>query len=115
MDKNKIDYYLEMLRRNRLIPLKIDNNLRGIVTFFIGNGNPNRYRGDQWEVIDDEPDGDTCYIQHLWTDKNKENPRHSLRIWHQVRNHIFSNFSNVRLIRWNRWRHNRLKIYKEEK
>ena len=115
MDKEQKQYYFEMAKKNRLLRLNIDGKVIGLITFFIGNYNIDKYiNRDQWSIVDDEPDGNTLYIDQLLTDKSDDNPYYSLFVWQNIKKFIRKNFSNVKTIRWNRWKNNRINIYKEE-
>jgi hypothetical protein len=113
MDDYQKFYYRAMLRRNRLVPLRYDGKFIGFVTFFIGNGNPSKYiRDDSWSLVDDEPLGDTCYIDHIIGSKDTNNHRYSIRAYNDFKQYIRDNFPNVRLIRGNRFRRNKLTVHR---
>lgn len=116
MTEKQKGYYLEMAKNSRLIPLRINDKVKGIITFFIGSGYPDRYiNRDPWEVVNDEPNGDTIYIDQLLTSKDEENPYYSLYVWKDIKNHFRQNYPYVKYIRWNRWRNERVvKNYREE-
>ena len=44
MDDKQIQYYFEMKKRGRLIHLSTEDGRNGILTYFIGNGNPDKYQ-----------------------------------------------------------------------
>lgn len=113
MNAHQLLYYYEMLRRSRLIPLKYDGKFIGIITFFIGDGNPEKYiRDDSWSVVDDEPNGDVCYVDHVIGNKHNDNRQYALRAYRDFKEYIREHFPRVQLIRGNRWKHNRLFIDK---
>ena len=103
-------YYNKMLKKGRLIPFIIGNKLIGFVSFYITN-NVNKYlRDDPWTVLDDEPEtGKVCWIDQVWTAKNAH--KYSFKIWHRLKQHLRTNYSQVETIRWNRYRHNKTKEY----
>jgi len=106
-------YYHEMKKRNRLIPIMgEDNQVVALITFYIGNGNPSKYvREDSWSVVNDEPTGNVCYIDHLITDGEKDNPRKSYAVWHHVKDYIKQSFPLVEKIRWNRFKGGKVNVH----
>lgn len=110
MDKT---YYQEMLKKERLIPFFKDNKLLCFVSFFITN-NPDIYiqRDNPWTVLDDEPEtGKIAYIDQIWSDRTAH--KYSFEIWKRLVNFIKSNYSLVNIIRWNRWKNNRLYVFEK--
>lgn len=110
-------YYTEMLHRGRLIPFFTkDNKMICFITFFITDNLPRFFDADPWEVLNDNPSGENCYISQLFTSKSKDNPKLSYEIWHRFKIYIKQNFNNVRFICWRRWdkKTQAVKIYKKE-
>ncbi len=103
-----------MLKKGRAIPIMRDGKMSIIVTFYIGNGNPNKYIDrDPWSVIEDEPDtGDTVYIDQMISDKNQENVRLIHSLFSEVNKSIKDNFPQVRYMRWNRYKGGITRVYK---
>jgi len=93
-----------MAQRNRLIPILINDRLSGFITFYIGNGNPDKYvRDDMWSVVDDEPEGNICYIDHLITDKSLPNRnKYAISVFRYFTKCIKNRFPKVNKLRWNR-------------
>ncbi len=115
MDDKQIQYYFEMKKRGRLIHLATNDGRQGILTYFIGNGNPNKYqKRDMWSVIDDEPNGNTIYCDQLITDHNEENPYVAFSIWKDIKRYFKEKYPAINRIRWIRFKHNRITNYKEE-
>jgi len=107
MTNEQKQYYYEMAKRDRLLMLYVNGKSEGLLTFFIGNGSPEKYiRDDMWSVVNDDPKGNTCYIDHLLTSKDRNNPYASLYVWHNIKNHIKNNYPLVKRIRWNRYKKN---------
>ena len=109
MNSDQKQYYYEMAKRDRLLMLYVNGKSEGLLTFFIGNGNARKYteRDNMWSVVDDEPKtGNTCYIDHLLTSKNRDNPYASLYVWRDVKNYIKNNYPLVERIRHNRYKKN---------
>ena len=115
---NLIDspYYKEMLRRNRLLPIFVENKMKCFITYFIGNGNIDKYvKKDSWVAMDDEPKtGDTAYIDQLISDHKTDNHKYSKIVWDTLVNHIKENYPQVRQIRWNRLKNGIVKVYRKE-
>jgi len=110
MDNQQKEYYQSMLHKDRLLPFSTKNNqdngdrLVCIITFYIGINNKDKYiRDNMWSVIEDEPDGTICWVDHLITDKNPENPRLSYVVWHEFKKYIKTKHPQVKEIRWNRY------------
>lgn len=104
-----------MKQRNRLIPIREDNKLIGIVTFFVGNGEIDKYvRENSWTVVDDDSNGDTIYIDHLVGTKGKSYSKYSLEVWHYLKTYWKKRFKNITKIRWNRYKNNVVKTYTKE-
>ena len=116
-------YYMEMLKRNRLIPFFVRDKKTGedklfcIITFYIGNkvDEDKFVRDDMWSVLPDDINGNICFIDQWLKDQNYKN-FHSYEIWYRFKEHIKNNFPLVKTIRWNRWNRktNIVKTYKKE-
>ena len=105
-------YYHRMAQRNRLIPLRFKGKLKGLVTFYIANGNIEKFiNRDPWHIVDDSPDGETVYIDQCVTN-HAISPLMSLSIYHNVIDYIKSEFPAVKYVRWNRWKNDKLNQYK---
>ncbi len=116
MDNRQKQYYFDMAKKGRLIHLSTQDGRKGILTYFIGNGNPEKYqKRDMWSVINDEPEtGDTIYCDQLLTDHDEQNPYIALSVWRDIRKYFRNKYPNVLHIKWKRYRHNRITNYKEE-
>ena len=103
-----------MLKRDRLIPLRFEGVHCGMLTYFIGNGNIDKYvRDDSWSVVDDEPEtGTTCYIDQLIAYNTEFTRRHSLEIWHNVKAYLKHKYPQLKCYRWNRFIDGRVNIHK---
>jgi hypothetical protein len=108
MDDKQIQYYFEMKKRGRLIHLTTEFNGNGILTYFIGNGVPEKYqKRDMWSIIEDEPNGDTIYCDQLITGHSKLPTRIAIGIWRDIKRYFKSKYPNIDKIRWVRVkRHN---------
>jgi hypothetical protein len=104
-----------MLRRNRLLPIFVKGKIKCIVTYFIGNGDVDKYvRSDPWSIVDDEPNtGNTCYIDQLISD-HEINHKYSKPVWNILITHIKENYPQVKQLRWNRFKNGIVKTYKKE-
>lgn len=110
-------YYKEMLHKNRLIPFFTkDNKMICFLTFYITNDENKYIEVDPWEVLEDNPKGNICYISQLLTSKATDNPKLSYEIWHRFKIYIKNSFPAVEKICWRRWdKLNQLvKTYKKE-
>jgi hypothetical protein len=116
MNDKQIQYYFEMKKRGRLIHLSTVDGRNGMLTYFIGNGKPEKYQNrEMWSVIDDEEKtGDTIYCDQLITDHNEENPYVAFSVWKDIKRYFKEKYPNIDKIRWVRFRHDRLTNYKEE-
>ncbi len=102
MNNHQQTYYHKMAQKGRLIPIKDRGELRGIITFFIGNGSPEKYTNrEMWSVIEDNPKGDTCYFDHLVTrGERKTNARDAIMIWHNIKLYLKNRFPTLKKFRW---------------
>lgn len=105
-----------MIDRQRLIPFIFNGRLVAFITFYITNDDKKYIEADPWDAMEDEGYGDICYISQLMTDKNKENPRLSYKIWHRFKLYIKRMFPSVKYIHWRRWDKTKLMVrtYKKE-
>ncbi len=104
-------YYKEMLARGRLIPFIKDGELVCFISFYI-TSNPDKYiqRENAWSIEEDEPEtGRYALIDQLWSDRKEHNQ--SFRIWKRLVSYISLNFPQVKFLRWNRWKNNRVYIF----
>lgn len=115
MNATQTRYYYEMLNRNRMFIYKKDGRTVCLITFYIGDAiDEKRFiRYDMWKVVEDNHSGKVCFIDHLLTDKNPDNPALSYRIWRDFKRYIKSHFKNVVVIRWNRYKNDSVKTYTE--
>lgn len=111
MTSTQKQYYQKMLGKDRLMPIIFNNHLLGFITFYIGNINDeNKFvRYNMWDVLDDNEDGNICFIDQAWGDKSYRNHRLQFRVWKNFKYYLKNNFINVSIIKWNRWKN--YKIY----
>ena len=101
MDDKQIQYYFEMKKRGRLLHLSTEDGRNGILTYFIGNGNPDKYqKREMWSIVNDEPNGDTIYCDQLITDHNKLNAYIGISMWKEIKRYFKSKYHNIDKIRW---------------
>lgn len=96
-----------MKEKGRLIGIRRNNgDLAGILTFYIGNGNPEKYnRLDMWKVLEDEGvKGDTCYIDQLLKTKETKNNDLTFSAWRFLKAYLKQNHPQVKKIYWNRFK-----------
>ena len=108
-------YYKEMLKRNRLLPFFYKGKMICFISFFIGNKNEEGkfVRDDPWSVLDDDSNGDMCFIDQLWTNKTSHWINHKLTymVWHNFKNFIKENYPQAEYIYFRRWKNNKVNIY----
>lgn len=112
MNAHEMQYYDEMLKRNRLIRITVNGKMIGMITYFIGSLSDTYVRDDAWSVIDDNPeDGTVCYIDQLITNKDKNNVTYSRAVWKYLVEKIRWYYPKVRMIRWNRVKEGKVHVY----
>lgn len=115
MDNKQKQYYFEMAKRGRLYPLRDNGRCGGFITFYIGDmyDKSKFVRNDMWKILEDNNRGEICFIDQLITDKQIENRKLSYNAWYNFKSYIKNNFCNVKSIRWNRWKNNKVNIYEK--
>lgn len=116
MIHSRLKYYNEMLQKGRLMPIIIGDRLAAFITFYITD-NENEYDNvDPWGIFEDNKNGKFCYISQMITDTNKDNYKFSFKYFSLFKQHIKSNFPNVKNIFWRRWNKKKdiVKVYKKE-
>lgn len=102
IDGDKKEYYNEMVRRGRAIMYFSDENkLLGIVTFLVGSDD-DKYllQRDPWTVIQDDPAGDTVYVDQLITVGGEhKNVRRELK---KAIEEWKTKFPNIKQVKWTR-------------
>lgn len=113
MNDYQVDYYRQMRARDRLYAFRNNGKLYGIVTYYIGNGDINRYvRDDPWQVIEDEPQtGDTVYIDHLISNKRVSDNKMRFKFWKQLRVYLKKKYPQIIKIRGNRYKGGKVHVY----
>lgn len=100
MNIHQQQYYSEMALKDRLFMFYHNDRKVCLITYFIDNDKDKYIREDMWQVLNDNPQGKICIIDHLLTDKNPINPKLSYKIWHYFKEHIRKNFPQVENIFW---------------
>ena len=113
---DKINYYLSMTNKNRLYAIRKNGKLIGWITYYLCNGDINKYiNKEPYEVLEDNKNGDTCYIDHLIGTYGRTYAKESLQIWFGFKDYIKRQFPQVDKIRWIDGRKNKdINKYKEE-
>ena len=117
MNDYQKNYYFKMKEMNRIIGIRRkDGNLAGILTFYIGNGNPEKYnRQNMWEVLTDEGvKGDTCYIDHLLKTKETKNNDITFSAWRFIKAYLKVNHPQIKRIHWNRFKDKKHYTFRKE-
>jgi len=104
-------YYNEMLKKERLLPIKSQGVISGFLSFYITNDDEKYIKADPYAVLDDDPNGEICYVAQVIVPKEVENP---IRIWSNFKKHIKDNFGNVKYIHWNRGKNGTMYSYIKE-
>ena len=103
---------MEMINRNRCFFIKVNGKCRGIITYFLCNGDVDNYSNKEiWEILDDDEKGDTCYIDVLLTNKFSDNPKYSIETWKNLKEYIKLNHPNINKICFRRYKNNRIREY----
>jgi len=110
---NKV-YYDKMLGKGRLIPLIAGDRFVGLITFYICNkGEEKKYlRDDMWSVEEDNPEGNLCWVDQLFTSKDPINTKLSFIALKRFKEYIKQAFPNVQNLKWNRFKNNKVNVYR---
>ena len=110
------EYYKEMLKKDRLIPVFIQGEFKGLITFFIGDeSEEDRYiRDDMWSVVEENnPNGEVLYIDQFLSDHDVKNARWGVYFWNKLIIYIKERFPQIKIIRWNRFKNNKVNTYRK--
>ena len=100
MDDHNKQYYHEMLRRDRAQLIIKDGHLVAIVSYLIGDDDDKYlYNRVPWEIIDDEPNGKTVYVDQLIVKDRRAYP-YIHREFTTVLNNIKQKFPQVKVAKW---------------
>ncbi len=83
MDTQQVQYYKDMLHRNRLIPFT--DKGKSIFTFSITDNTSEFYRDNPWQILEHNPNGRICYIEQYISDRKGSIP---FRIWAMFKQEI---------------------------
>lgn len=116
MTSKQIEYYYEMIAKDRFVPIIINGKVRGFITYFIGGNDSCKYiRNNPWSIVDDEPThGTICYIDQCISNKSINNAKYSMQVFNEFIGHIRRKFPRVHTIRWNRFKNKKLYIYHKQ-
>jgi hypothetical protein len=96
-------YYQEMIKKDRLMPIIINGKLAAFITFYITN-NENEYDDiDSWAVLDNNENGHIVCIRQMITDRNPYNHNFAFHTFRSFRQYIKNKFPSVNLIIWRRY------------
>jgi len=98
-DKEK-QYYHDMEKIGRMIPIRQDEKLIGLITFYIGDDDNKFIRNNPWTILEDNPQGTTLYIDQFITNKGSRNMRMIFKGWREVKEHLKQQFPNIEKIKW---------------
>ena len=99
MDSKQKQYYRDMCNKERGYLFVKNDHLVAVLTFFIGNSESRYLRRIPWTVIDDNPEGETVYIDQLLV---KDHTGHGCihREFKQFLKWIKEKFPNVKRAKW---------------
>lgn len=110
------EYYHQMLLKERLVPIYLHDDLVAMITFYIGDNNIYKYvRDDPWTILDDEPEtGYICYVDQLVTNKYPRNSKYSFMVTAYFIQYIQERYPLVNIVRWNRYKNGKVRIYHKD-
>lgn len=101
MDKNQREYYHEMSRRGRLIPIRGKQGVKALITYYVGDDDSKYLRNNPWTVLEDNPlKGETVYIDQLITDKEVGNSQYSWAVFGYLKEYFKYRFPQVKRMKW---------------
>lgn len=101
MDDAKVQYYHDMLARDRAVMVIKDGHLAHLVTFFVGDDDEKYlFEHTPWEMIDDDPNGSTLYIDQLLTYKGRSAVRQAHREFAKLIRSLKEKFVNLKTVKW---------------
>ncbi len=92
-----------MLEKNRAMPFFVGKRLGGFCTFYICDSTEKYIQANPWDVMDDNADGNICYVNQLLTDNDDSNVDFFYKGWIAFEDYIKNNFKNVSKITWRRY------------
>ena len=96
---DKLKYYLEMVSRKRFYPIRKDGKLIGFITYYLCNGNIEKYiNKEPYEIVDDSINGDVIYIDHLIGSYGETYAKDSLSIWFGLKEYFKKQFPHIHRI-----------------
>jgi len=105
-----MNYYTEMLLRERLIPIRIEGKLIGIITYFIGDNTDKFVRNEPFDVLDDDKYGKGIYIDQLIVD-GQVSQKKAFKALKMLKFIIKEKHPNAEYIRWNRHKRGVSNVY----
>jgi hypothetical protein len=101
MDDAQVQYYHDMLARDRAVMVIKDDHLVSIVTFFVGDDDVKYLTGHTpWTLVDDDPEGTTLYIDQWLTYKGRETHSFVHREFTKLLKGIRKRFPNIKRAKW---------------
>ena len=105
-----MDYYNKMLLKERLIPIRIEDKLIGLITYYIGDNTDRFVRNNPFDVLEDDENGRGVYIDQLIVDGNV-NQKKAFRALRMLKLILQEKHPNAEYIRWNRHKKGVSNIY----
>lgn len=107
-----IPYYQELLNRGRLIPiLDIRNNVIGAFNFYIVNVDNKYLYSDDFKIIEDDVDGNICFIDHLFMDRKKNHADIAHVVFTNIIKLIKEQYPQIEYLKWCRYKDGRRYIF----
>lgn len=113
MNAYQQSYYCQMLVKDRLIPITQEDSLVGFITYYIGSDVDTYVRDDPWSVLEDNPDGEICFIDQAIMNHEKKYTEFSHSVWSEIKRIIKEKHPSVNLIRWNRFKGGKVHVYQK--
>lgn len=101
MDDAQVQYYHDMLARDRAVMIIKNKHLVGLVTFFVGDDDEKYLLGHTpWTVVDDDPAGSTLYIDQWLTYKGRSMAGNVHREFSNGLKSLREKFVNIKTVKW---------------
>jgi len=101
MDDSQVQYYHDMLARDRAVMLVKEGHLVSIVTFFVGDDD-DKYLTchEPWTIVEDDPNGSTLYIDQWLTYKGRSTAGYIHREFSKGLVSLKEKFVNLKRAKW---------------
>jgi hypothetical protein len=101
MNRTQTQYYRDMMARERGVLIVRDEHLCGVVTFFVGDDDEKYMTGHvPWTIVDDDPMGETLYIDQFIAHKGNSMGRHIHQEFEEGLKELKIKFPNITTVKW---------------